>query len=69
MDQLAIIFGGDRVTREAAEVLANVAKNMEREKGIANIEFINEEISDVDWNNNITLENIQDDWIDFASNT
>ena len=41
---------------------------MKREEGIANfIEFVNEEISDVDWNNNICLKNIQEDWIGFAS--
>ena len=64
-----IIFGRDRATREVVKAPANVAENIEREERIANIEFVNEEMSDVDWNNNIDLKNIQKDWIGFASDT
>ena len=64
MDQLAVIFGRDR----AAEAPEDAVEHMEQE-GVANTEFVNEEMSDVDWNNNIYLKNIQEDWIGFVFDT
>ena len=57
LDQLAIVFGRDRAIGEAAETPADAVEHMEQ--GVTNTKFVNEEIFDVDWNNNIDLENIQ----------
>ncbi|KAG1327305.1 putative Myb/SANT-like domain containing protein [Cocos nucifera] len=68
LDQLAVVFDRNRATKEVAEALEDAVEHMEQ-KEVANTEFVNEEMSDVDWNNNINLKNIQEDCYGFASDT
>ncbi|KAG1331707.1 hypothetical protein COCNU_02G016750 [Cocos nucifera] len=70
LDELTIVFGRDRTIEKAVEAPINVVANIEPEEGMANaIEFVNEEMVDVDWNDNVGLEIIQEDWVGSAFDT